>query len=88
MVEFRDGHIVSDEPGDIPDGRYYTQQELAELMDVPEGTVRVWVSRGIVPCVHYYGRTYIPESFDFNYLLPWMRALRTNYFNKIVVRHD
>lgn len=78
MVEFRDGHIVDESYGDIPDGLYYTQQEFAELLDVPESTVRVWVNRGIVTCVRYYGRTYIPENVLFSYKNPWMRALRTN----------
>ena len=75
MVEFRDGSIVSDEyiTHDIPDGFYYSQEEFAEIMDVSPGIVRVWVSRGIVPAVHYYGRTYIPYGAPFKYVRPWMR---------------
>lgn len=86
MVEFRGGCIVNDTNEDLPqpptDGWYYTQKEFAELLDVPEGTVRIWVMRGVVPCVRYYGRVYIPENVKFRYNRPWMTALRGNEMTK------
>ena len=88
MVEFRNGQIVSNSPGDIPDGFYYTQKELAEILDVPETTVRVWVKRGIITCVHYYGHTYIPVDASFHYVRPWMRTLRSNSLNENGVRRN
>ena len=84
MVEFRNGQIVDTECGDIPDGLYYTQSEFAELMDVPEGTVRVWVSRGIIPCVRYYGRTYIPQDVKFRYVMPWMNRRKELHIQRHV----
>lgn len=66
MVEFKDGRIVNDPDEDtdyIPDGLYYSAKEFAELLDIPEATVRVWKNRGVLDCISYYGRTYIPEKF-------------------------
>ena len=62
MTEFRNGHPVK-ETG-IPDGEYYTLSEFAEEFDIPEGTLRVWVHRGILLSENYYGRTYIPAHAE------------------------
>ena len=82
MVKFEGGCIVDNTDENLPepptDGWYYTQKEFAEIFDVPDATVRVWVKRGIIPGVHYYGHTYIPETVKFRYTRPWMRAIRHN----------
>ena len=81
MVEFQDGHPTTASDGDIPDGKYYTQKEFAELYDVPESTVRIWVFRGQIPVVSYYGRIYIPDWAVVAYKWPWMKrraALKRN----------
>lgn len=63
MVEFKNGGIVTDtdveNPPHIPNGWYYTAKEFAEMLDVPEGTIRVWKKRGVLDCINYYGRLYI-----------------------------
>ena len=78
MVEFRGGCIVNDTDVDEPvifdDGWYYTAAEFAELMGVPESTVRVWVKRRIVSSVSYYGRLYIPVNTSWGHQYPWMNA--------------
>ena len=79
MVEFCDGRIVRDteaEQGQIRNGWYYTIKEFAELIDVPEVTVRSWIHRRIIESVNYYGRTYIHEDAKFHFERPWMNALR------------
>ena len=79
MVQFYEGKIVQDTQEDHPpirNGWYYTVKEFAEMIDVPEGTVRQWIHRGIIESVNYYGRNYIHEDAKFHFERPWMNTLR------------
>ena len=60
MTEFRNGYPTISTG--IPDGLYYTTKEFADEMDVPEGTVRVWIRRGQITYVNCFGRNYIPKD--------------------------
>ena len=60
MITFRNGRPA--EQIDIPDGDYYTVAEYAERMDVPQGTVRMWIHRGLVSCKSCYGHIYISAN--------------------------
>lgn len=60
MTTFVNGH--PDKETFIADGKYYSLQEFAEELDIPESTVRVWIHRGILDFVSYYGRIFIPEN--------------------------
>ena len=67
MVKFENGTIVEDTERigskPVPDGWYYTMREFAEMMDIPESTVRIWKKRGVLDCINWYGRLYIPQNF-------------------------
>ena len=73
MTEFRDGRPTDEEPAP-PDGYYYTSKEFAEMLDVSETRVRVWISRGQVEAEHWYGRIYIPADAVVRYKWPWKRV--------------
>ena len=60
MITFKNGH--PDEKTDIPDGSYMTIKEFAEEMDVSEGLVRMWIMRGNITAIDYYGRKLIPNG--------------------------
>ena len=71
MVEFINGH-PTDETG-ISDGWYFTTHEYGEIYNVPEATVRVWIKRGQIASVDYYGRRYIPVWEQPDYKHPWRK---------------
>lgn len=60
MIIFKNGH--PDEKTAIPDGSYMTIKEFAEKMDVSENLVRVWIMRGNITALDYYGRKLIPKN--------------------------
>ena len=60
MITFKNGH--PDEKTDIPDGSYMTIKEFAEEMDVSESLVRMWIIRGNITAIDYYGRKLIPNG--------------------------
>lgn len=81
MIEFKDGRPTLVDPS-IPDGKYYSQREFAKTYDIPHSTVRVWIHRGIIPHIDYYGRKFIPENVKFYHKYPWMRQLQLNQLRK------
>lgn len=60
MITFKNGH--PDEKTDIPDGVYMTVKEFANKMDVSESLARMWIMRGNITAIDYYGRKLIPKG--------------------------
>lgn len=55
---------------------YCTMQEFADLLGVPNCTVRQWIHRKQVPVIKKHGKNMIPRGTKIAYKRPWMTQKR------------